>query len=108
MNEQAIDSIETVIENVSKIIMGIKAQGGYKFRTQLLGTEVEINDFVARSAPRLYEMAIRLTVLEDLIKNSSIMDRCEEEYRRRLDEASLILTARQKEKEKAHARRQTA
>jgi len=78
------ERMEEKIDEIRALIVACKAQGGYKWRQMIRGTDAEIDQLVAKCVPKMYEIGIRLAIAEDLLRNSSMSDRTIEEYEDRV------------------------
>jgi hypothetical protein len=77
--------VRKILENVELMILAIKATGGYKVRKQFKIPDIQIDRLCAESEPMIREMAIRLVIAEEMLREPapSIHPRWEEYMRRR-------------------------
>ena len=79
--------LEKVMNGLDRIILGIKAKGGWKERKQFQMSERELDLFLKKCEGRLRKMAVYLVVAETMLQEPapSIHSRWEEYQMRRAE-----------------------
>ena len=79
--------LEKVLNGLDRIILGIKAKGGYKERKQFQMSDRELDLFLADCEDRLRKIVVHLVVAEAMLQESapSIHPRGEEYLQRRAE-----------------------
>jgi len=78
-------NVEKVLNRLDRIILGIKAKGGYKYREYFKLSDHELDLFLANCEKQIRIMAISLVIAEAMLREPppSIHPRWEEYLKRR-------------------------
>ena len=87
MEKELQKNLEKVLDGLDRIILGIMAKGGYKYRNCFQLSDRELDLFLAECEKRLRMMAVSLVVAEAMLREPppSIHPRWDEYVKRRTD-----------------------
>jgi hypothetical protein len=98
MREEIVGIAEQAIKFCDRVVLAVRATGGWKYRDALPGSNQDKNKLCITATTLVYEAFLRLEILEDMLKHDSYMDRTIELYESRFREVAEILNKRGEEK----------
>ena len=92
---ELIDSLMTRVRRIPQLVerqvLLIKATGGYKYMSYFASSEAEVRAAAEKSIAQMCALQLRLAVAEDLLRNTSTINRCIETYEERVKELLVEL-----------------
>jgi len=94
ITDDTIRMAEESIEYAASLVATVRATGGYKYRKMIHGSDVEIDKACSVAVPKLFEICIKLAIVEDMLTHDSYMDRTLGLYLKKYNDVVGILNAR--------------
>jgi hypothetical protein len=91
LTESLMARVRRIPQLVDRRVLLIKATGGYKFMERFAASEAEVRAAAEKSIAQMCALQMRLAVAEDLLRNTSIINRCIETYEERVKELLVEL-----------------
>jgi hypothetical protein len=92
LTESLMARVRRIPQLVDRQVMLIKATGGYKYMSCFAASEAEVRTAAEKSIAQMCALQLRLAVAEDLLRNTSVINRCIETYEERVKELLVELT----------------
>ncbi len=92
LTESLMARVRRIPQLVERQVLLIKATGGYKYMSYFKANEVEVKAAAEKSIAQMCALQLRLAVAEDLLRNTSIINRCIETYEERVKELLASLS----------------